>query len=299
MAVVGAACPLGRHLVPALLAAGHHVRCVVREPSRIPAPWLSDPRCEVTTALEDSNQVVWLTHVRHPDPHEEVTRNVKMMEAACQGERRLVFISSGGSVYGEPQQQMPVREDHPRRPVSAYGMAKCAMEDIVAAAADRAGAGVILRPGNIYGREYLETDGRGAVAVFTRTLLADDPVTLRDGGRGARDFIHVDDVVRAIVAAVTWQRGLAVWNVGTGVATATRDVLHQISDIIDCQPVEILHQPRNATDVSAIALASTLIESECGWSPTYTLTAGLRSVLEDVSACRPPSDRPAEDMSQH
>jgi UDP-glucose 4-epimerase len=285
IAVVGAACPLGRALVPALLDAGHHVRAVVHDATRVPTVWRGHPRCEIALTLAGERRVVWLAHAYHVDPRIEVQTNVRMMEAACRLDRRIVFLSAGGAVYGNPE-RLPVAEDHPRRPLSSYGMAKCVMEDIVAQAARRAPGTVILRPGNIYGREYLSPGGRGVVAAFTRSLLAGKPVVLRDGGRGARDYVHVDDVVRAIMMALEWRGGLAVWNVGTGIATSSRGVLDDVAEILGRAPAAIVHQQRAPGDVGAVALSAGRISEACGWRPVHSLADGLLRTLEHLAPAR-------------
>jgi UDP-glucose 4-epimerase len=290
IAVVGAACPLGRALVPVLLDSGYRVRAVVHDTSRIPAFWRSHPHCEISLTLAGERRLVWLAHAHHVDPRIEVQANVGMMEAACRVDRRLVFVSSGGAVYGDPT-ALPVPEEHPRRPRSAYGMAKCVMEDIVATAAARDGGSVILRPGNIYGAGYLRAARGGVVTAFVNGLAADRPLLLRDGGRGARDYVFVDDVVQAIVAAVEWRGALRVWNVGTGVATPARDILRKVAAILGREPAAIVHQQRAPGDVDVVALSYARIEQDCGWRPVHTLATGLPLTLRNFS-CAPGEREP-------
>jgi UDP-glucose 4-epimerase len=280
--VVGASSPLGRRLVEMLLDEGCRVRCVVRTPKRIPSAWLNHPRCEVDTAIGPVRDLVWLAHIRRADRRDEIRANARLMETALAEPRRVVFVSSGGAVYGEPD-AIPVDESHPRRPLSAYGAAKCVLEDLVAAAAEREGTGVILRPGNIYGAEYVD-GGAGAIAAFARALTAGQPITLRDGGRGARDFVHVDDVARAIVSALSWRGRLAIWNVGTGVPTPTAEVLDQVCAILGQLPSAVIDQPRADGDVSAICLSPQRIAADCGWRPVYSLATGLAAMFDKLHA---------------
>jgi nucleoside-diphosphate-sugar epimerase len=256
--VVGASSPLGRRLVEMLLDEGCRVRCVVRTPKRIPSAWLNHPRCEVDTAIGPVRDLVWLAHIRRADRRDEIRANARLMETALAEPRRVVFVSSGGAVYGEPD-AIPVDESHPRRPLSAYGAAKCVLEDLVAAAAEREGTGVILRPGNIYGAEYVD-GGAGAIAAFARALTAGQPITLRDGGRGARDFVHVDDVARAIVSALSWRGRLGQ------------------------RPSAVIDQPRADGDVSAICLSPQRIAADCGWRPVYSLATGLAAMFDKLHA---------------
>jgi nucleoside-diphosphate-sugar epimerase len=152
------------------------------------------------------------------------------------------------------------------------------MEDILLSANAGQMIGAILRPGNIYGREYLEPTAPGVVGAFVRHLVQGTPVVVRDGGRAARDFVHVDDVVEAILLGLGWSRGLAVWNVGSGIATRVNDVLRSLCRVFGRNPVATLATPRNPTDVNAIALDWSRVHADSGWKPRISLSRGLRDL---------------------
>src|SRR5207253_3145489 len=126
------------------IRAGRPVRAIARDLSTLPPRWFSEggfhaasvDLCEVDAiagAIGRSRRVVWLAHIRSPDPRAEVELNAHAIDTVCgvSGIEKIVLTSSGGSVYGNPE-RVPVVEDHTTRPLSTYGKAKCAMEDAVA-----------------------------------------------------------------------------------------------------------------------------------------------------------------------
>jgi UDP-glucose 4-epimerase len=156
------------------------------------------------------------TSVARPDFDAEVNvvGTVRVLETAGQG-TAVVFASTGGAIYGECKR--PAREDDPRRPLSPYGVAKLAGEEYLAGwnrlHGTRHGA---LRFGNVYGpRQEAGLEG-GVVAIFLNAMAAGKNTTIYGDGRQTRDFVHVDDVVRALLLA---PGAAGVFNVGSGVET--------------------------------------------------------------------------------
>ena len=121
------------------------------------------------------------------------------LEAGC---RRLVFASSGGTVYGEPDPAaLPIDERYPPRVTNPYGVSKRSAEDYLASFADLHGLEpVSLRLGNVYGPRQDPHGEAGVVAIFCNRLLAGEPVTIFGDGRQTRDYVFVEDVVDAFVA---------------------------------------------------------------------------------------------------
>ena len=121
------------------------------------------------------------------------------LEAGC---RRLVFASSGGTVYGEPDPSaLPIDERYPPRVTNPYGVSKRSAEDYLASFAELHGLEpVSLRLGNVYGPRQDPHGEAGVVAIFCNRLLADEPVTIFGDGRQTRDYVFVEDVVDAFVA---------------------------------------------------------------------------------------------------
>jgi UDP-glucose 4-epimerase len=292
--VVGATCPLGKHLVERLLQAGCPVLALYRTPAKVPSGWKEHPAFQGKTfditdpstlpaTLGAGERIVWLAHSRE---HQKaaVDANAIALETVCAqplpGGRKIVLLSSGGTVYGNPI-SLPVSEDHPRRPLSDYGQSKLKQEETLSRAVEQSPglSGIILRCGNIYGEHYLDSNTWGCISAFTRSVLASEPVPLVAGGAAVRDFVHVDDTVRAIMAALACHQRFTAWNVASGLGTKILHVLKMIGEILGrpVARVEAIEAP--TTDVKEIFLDIRKIEREGHWRPRIELRQGLEAML--------------------
>jgi UDP-glucose 4-epimerase len=295
IAVVGATCPLGKSLVESLLAAGFFVHGFYRSTNKVPLSWKKHPAFQgnefdltnaaaLAEALETSNKIVWLAHSRNVPATDLQDLNEIALAAVCgrtvRDHRKIVLLSSGGAIYGNPV-FLPVSEDHPCRPLSAYGESKRKLEETLRAGVECKAelSGVVLRCGNIYGPNYLASDAPGCIGAFTRAILTHQPVTLVAGGKAVRDLVHVDDVSRAILSAIMSDHIFAAWNVGCGVGTQISHALEMICEILDCAPTDFIHVDAPPTDVKEIVLNIERINRDCSWRPRIGLRQGLESML--------------------
>jgi UDP-glucose 4-epimerase len=196
------------------------------------------------------------------------------LEAGC---RRLVFASSGGTVYGEPDPAtLPIDERHPPRVTNPYGVSKRSAEDYLASFADLHGLEpVSLRLGNVYGPRQDPHGEAGVVAIFCNRLLAGEPVTVFGDGRQTRDYVFVEDVVDAFVAGGRHPEapGARV-NIGTGVETSVLelyDALREVSGVGG----EPGFAPARPGELARIALDAAEAGRVLGWRPRVGLADGL------------------------
>jgi len=154
---------------------------------------------------------------------------LNLIEAARQhGLRRIIFASTGGAIYGE-QDQFPCDEDHPRRPISPYGVAKFATEAYLFFYKAQYGIDyVALRYANVYGPRQDPHGEAGVVAIFCGRMLEHQPVTIYGDGEQTRDYVYVGDVVRANLAAVAAPVAGA-FNIGTGVETSVNQLFRTLA----------------------------------------------------------------------
>lgn len=196
------------------------------------------------------------------------------LDAGC---RRLVFASSGGTVYGEPDPgDLPIDERYPPRVTNPYGVSKRAAEDYLDSFADVYGLEpVSLRLGNVYGPRQDPRGEAGVVAIFCHRLLSDEPVTVFGDGLQTRDYVFVDDVVDAFAAAGERQ-GIAGarLNVGTGIASSVLDLYGALRAVTGFGPEPSFAPPR-AGELRGIALACGQAERALGWRPRFGLPEGL------------------------
>jgi UDP-glucose 4-epimerase len=185
---------------------------------------------------------------------------------------QVIFASSGGAGYGECP--VPAGEDAPFLPLSPYGIAKkCGEEYLLGWNRIHGTTHVPLRFANVYGpRQDSGLEG-GVVAIFLERLADDKPTTIFGDGTQSRDFVYVDDVVEAMLAAVGREGG--PYNVGTGEPTAIAE-LHDAATRIAGVGAEPSHEEARLGDVHRSVLDVSRIERELGWRPQVSLDDGLQ-----------------------
>lgn len=212
------------------------------------------------------------------DARANVLGSLALIEACrAAGVRRLLFASSGGTVYGE-QERFPCDETHPTRPISPYGCAKLAVEQYLEAYA-RIGElePVILRYANVYGARQEPKGEAGIVAILAERFLAGERPTIFGDGRQTRDYVHVSDVVaahRALVGA--WRPG--TFNVGTGRETRLVDLYRAIAEALGVDP-QPLHRPAIVAELARNVLDAGKLARTHGWAPRVDLEQGLARTL--------------------
>lgn len=303
--VLGAGGFIGTNLCRALSAAGGSVHGYGRAPTfsaalppiRWTAAEFSD-HARLAAALEGVCTVFHLLGASFPadaerDPAEDLRTNVAAsidLIALCRaaGVRRIVFISSGGTVYGVPR-CLPISETHPTDPISAYGIHKLLVEKHLGLQAYRHGLQVVvLRVANPYGPFQIPDRGQGLIAALIRRRLSGRPVEVWGDGRVVRDFLHVDDLVDAMLRAVSYEGPHSVLNVGSGIGRSVLEVIASVNDVLGTGNAEILYRPGRAVDVPANVLDVSLIQRELGWVAQTEWMQGLRGTAEWIAgACKP------------
>jgi UDP-glucose 4-epimerase len=291
--VTGGAGFIGSHVAEALHALGWHVEVLdnlsAGNPANVPPGvrlHIGDIRSErdlravfnggrFNAVIHCAAQTSVERSMRDPNLDREInvggTRQVAM-RAKASGLRRFVLISSGGAIYGETSE--PATEQTPPAPRSHYGLHKCHAEEVLRAEGPPC---AVLRPSNVYGpRQRADAEG-GAVAIFFQRLLAGEPLDIHGSGRQVRDFVHVSDVVAAVLVALT-SEGNAIWNVASGQATSIIALAEEMAALTG-HPVEIRHQPRRAGDVYKSLLTATQLLATGLWGPPIPLARGLRLTL--------------------
>lgn len=196
------------------------------------------------------------------------------------GVRTVVFASSGGTVYGIPR-TVPIPESAPTDPITAYGVAKLAIEKYLRLYHHLYGLDYrILRISNPYGRHQPFERGQGLVATAIHRLLRHQPVEVWGDGSAVRDYIHVDDVASAFIQAVTYSGPHKLMNVGSGVGRSVNQLIDDVKAAI-AEPglPEIVYRPGRPSDVPANILDIALIQKETGWRPAVEWQHGLRDTI--------------------
>ncbi|ODS01224.1 hypothetical protein AUC68_12740 [Methyloceanibacter methanicus] len=237
------------------------------------------------------------------DPACDVSSNLigtlNLLEASVgAGVTRIVFASSGGTVYGEPTVPI-VDESHRTEPISSYGIVKLALEKYIALyGREHDITSVSLRISNLYGEGQRHDTGFGVIASFCHKAVAGETVDIWGDGTVSRDFIHVSDVVDAFVAALDHDGDSLVVNIGSGTSVSINTVLDTIATITGREVPRRYLQGR-AFDVRHICLDVGLAARTLGWKPRIDLNEGLRRVLEwSQSTANRPSSRQIDSSTE-
>ena len=222
------------------------------------------------------------------DPAFDAAVNVggtaNVLEAArTAGCRRVVFVSTGGAIYGEGEgKRLPLAEETPAAPLAPYGQSKFAGEGYLALYERLYGlSGVSLRLGNVYGPRQDPLGEAGVIAIFCGRLLAGERPTVYGDGRQTRDYVYVGDVVAAMLAAAG-RAATGPVNVGTGVETDVLELARQLRELGDGGDFEPELAPPRPGEVQRIAIDPGRAERELGWRAEVGLAEGLKLTLDSL-----------------
>jgi UDP-glucose 4-epimerase len=296
--VTGGAGFIGSHVADALLAAGHRVLIVddlsggrkENVPNDAELAVL-DVRSEAAAEFLVEREVEVLVHhaaqmdVRRSvdDPRFDADVNIlgllNLLEAGRRGRlRQVVFASTGGAIYGE-QEEFPADESHPVRPVSPYGVAKLASERYLYYYHRQYGLdATCLRYANVYGPRQNPHGEAGVVAIFTRRLLDGQKATINGDGLQTRDYVYVDDVVRANLAAVN-RPGFDIFNVGTGVETDVNTLFEHIAEAAEYGHAPA-HGPGMPGEQRRSCISSERLLEELSVAVDTPFEEGIRSTVD-------------------
>ena len=306
--VTGGAGFVGSHLVDRLVLAGHDVLVLddlssgrmdnLEQARRSPERHLRFQRCDL---VDPSAAAPLIIHAKPEvvfhlaaqmsvrqsveDPAYDATINIlgtiRLLEACrAAGTRKVVFASSGGTIYGEPPAAaLPVAEDFDGHPRSPYGASKRAVEEYLHVYEALYGLDwTSLALGNVYGPRQSPHGEAGVVSIFGARMLAGHGVTIYGDGTQTRDFVYIDDVVQAMMQAM--QRGSRLrCNIGTGRQVSVNELFARLVELTGYDQ-EPYHAPPRPGELARIALDVRRAGRALEWRPWTELSQGLASTLE-------------------
>lgn len=196
-----------------------------------------------------------------------------LQKMVAAGVKRIVYLSSGGTVYGNPE-QIPVPEEHRLQPICSYGVVKVAIENYLGMFHHLHGLEpIVLRPSNPYGPRQMQTGLQGVIHTFLQRVLDGEPIEVWGDGNIVRDYIYVSDLADLIARAGS-SRAIGVFNAGSGKGYSINELLNMIGGIVEELP-EVRYMVRRAFDVQRVVLDVSKARSTFQWIPVVDLADGI------------------------
>jgi UDP-glucose 4-epimerase len=298
--VTGGAGFIGSHVVDAYIAAGHEVAVLDNfstggEANLNPAAALYRADLRDQAAVDKAVASFRPEIVNHHAAQSEVPKSVAdpgldamvnivgglhMLKASLDHKvKKIIFISTGGALYGEPD-VVPADEDHPVRPLSPYGTSKFSFEQYLGTFKRTFGLEfTVLRYANIYGprQDFFAEEGR-VVAIFASRMLTGKPVTIDGDGEQSRDMLHVGDAATANLAALERGDG-EIFHISTGIPVSVNDLFRKLALLTDYKLAPNTG-PKRKGDVYRIALDNSRARRGLGWEPRVSLEEGLSLTVD-------------------
>ena len=203
------------------------------------------------------------------------------------GVGKIVFSSSGGTVYGNPT-VLPVKEDQPTNPLIPYARTKVRIESNLTERCSRSGTTpVILRYGNPYGPNQYPMRGTGVVTAWLEAARDKSTIHVFGHPHTARDFVFISDAVEAMVSSIDNDKASGTYNIGTGNATSLETLLETVERVVGTRLDSVREPPRPSDSISKIALDSTRARDHRGWKPRTNLEEGMSATWRWVQAGAP------------
>ncbi len=289
--VIGGCGFIGSHIVDSLVAQGHAVRVFDRQAERFREPLKGVDyrlgsfvdRMAVIEAMSGVDAVMHLASTTFPttadlDPKIDVQDNLVGTLAILDSMislriPRLLFLSSGGTVYGPPE-TVPIPETHPLRPINSYGIVKVAIESYLDMYARTRGIlPIVIRASNPYGPRQAHTGVQGVISTFLRRALLREPIEIWGDGSVERDYVHVADIADLCARAIATDR-VGVYNAGSGSGTPLLEIVRVI-EAVTGRPLDPVFKPARKMDVQRSVLDVSRAAADFGWAGGIGLRDGI------------------------
>ena len=296
--VTGGAGFIGSHIVDQFVGEGHRVSVIddlstgkrkqVHREAVFYKLNVCDPRMERVFKKERPVVIVHMAaqmNVRKStedpvfDAEVNIIGTLQLLKLAVRyGARKILFASSGGTVYGE-QEVFPASEAHPTRPLSPYGISKLTCEYYLEYYRRVAGLKyVVLRLANVYGPRQNADGEAGVIAIFAQNMLRGEQPRINGNGFQTRDYVYVGDVVEA-VRAVFVQPVEGIFNVGTGTETTVNEIFAKLKELTN-SPCQEIHGPAKKGEQLRSVLDASKLEKETAWAHAVSLSEGLDETVK-------------------
>lgn len=307
--ITGGAGFIGSHIVKKLLDKGYEVICLdnfdeyydpqikrknietflenekfqIIEGDILDKALLKEILVEVDYIFHEAAQVGTRMSVKEPMKYYEInsTGTLNMLEAALDSGVKKIINASSSSVYGEVK-YFPFDENHPKNPVSPYGVSKLLAEHYCRVFEEIYGLKTVsLRYFTVYGPR-MRPDL--AISIFMNAALKNETITIFGNGKKTRDFTFIDDVVRANMRCM--KRGSGAYNIGSGYSISINELVSEIVEVTCCKS-KIVYEKSIKGDAEHTLSDCKKAYNELKWTPKMTIEDGIKSYLEWILDSQP------------
>jgi UDP-glucose 4-epimerase len=289
--VLGGSGFIGSHVVDDLLVSGHEVRIYSQaaENRRLLIPEVKYYAGDfantllLAEAMQGVDAVVHLISTSVPstsnaDPIRDIQSNLQnsvrlfqLMRA--ENVKRIIFFSSGGTVYGKPS-ILPIPESHPLNPICSYGIVKVAIEKYMGMFEELYGLQpLIIRASNPYGPRQGHEGAQGVISTFLHRVLSGEKIMIWGDGSVKRDYIYISDLARFCGLAIKSNES-GVFNVGSGKGKTLNELVHSLENVTGKKAM-VEYKPSRRFDVPEVVLAIDNAKNTFNWQPEVSFEEGL------------------------
>lgn len=245
---------------------------------------------DIRKSLEDIDYIFHLVSSTLPagsnenpvyDAESNLISSLKLFRECCDRKvKKLIFLSSGGTVYGIPD-SIPITEDHPTKPICSYGIIKKTIEDYLYLFQQLHNLDYnVFRLSNPYGERQNPYAAQGAIAVFLNKVLKDEEIVIWGDGEVVRDYIYIKDAAKALATSVTADSQSKLFNLSAGIGYSLNQIIDVIRKVTGKQNIKIRYQEKRSFDVPVSVLDNSLITRELGWKPETSLNSGIEATYK-------------------
>ena len=297
VSVTGANGFIGSHIVDALLKLGYIVRGIFRSyPGLLSSDTLSHPNFSYHIAdltdlsaleysIDGSQFMIHLACSSLPSSsnfYEDISINmlgsINVLNAVKNlGVERIIFLSSGGTVYGVPE-SIPITEEHSTNPICSYGITKLAIEKYFALYDSLYDLdALVLRVSNPYGERQRVNSPQGVIPIFLNRALQSKPLEIWGDGTNIRDYLYISDLTSALLSSLSYQGNERLFNIGSGCGHTILQIVKQIERVLN-HPVDVNFHNKRGIDVPSNILSIDRAKAALKWEPKVSLNDGMAKV---------------------
>jgi UDP-glucose 4-epimerase len=243
--------------------------------------------------LKNTDEIIYLAYATTPrtsyenlfdDLYENLIPAITFFDAASQYPiKKIIYISSGGAVYGESNRLLPITEKHQTNPISPYGISKLTIEKYAQLLWRTKKLPIVcIRPSNVYGENQKTFIGQGFISTAIGSILSKREIIIYGKDGTVRDYLYIDDFIKALVLALDKCLPGEIYNLGSGQGFNNNDIINKLKDnsLLRNYDFKIIYEAARASDVLFNVLDTNKFKHLCNWQPSFSIDQGIERLIK-------------------